>query len=60
MDAIPGVSAFPSGDNLTTWDATIEGSEGTCYEGLSYEMTISFSVRPPSRHAQPAPGKKPA
>ena len=33
MDPAPGISAFPAGDNLMTWAATIEGSDGTCYEG---------------------------
>ena len=27
------------------WNGTIEGSEGTVYEGLSYELSLSFSVR---------------
>lgn len=38
----PGVSAFPDGDNLFHWVATITGAEGTVYEGLSYKLTLTF------------------
>ena len=46
MEPADGISAFPAGDNLMAWTATIEGSDGTVYEGLSYELSLSFSVRP--------------
>ena len=29
MQPVPGVSAFPNGDNIFSWAATIEGSAGT-------------------------------
>ena len=45
MDPAEGISAFPAGDNLTQWTATIEGSAGTVYEGLSYKLTLDFPVR---------------
>lgn len=38
----PGVSAFPDGDNLFHWVATITGADGTVYEGLSYKLSLSF------------------
>lgn len=37
-----GISAFPDGDNLFHWVATITGAEGTVYEGLSYKLSLSF------------------
>lgn len=36
------VSAFPNGDNLFEWIATITGSPGTAYEGLTYKLRIVF------------------
>lgn len=36
------VSAFPNGDNLFEWIATISGSPGTAYEGLTYKLRIVF------------------
>ena len=37
-----GVSAFPDGGNFLIWKATIQGAEGTVYEGLSYKLTLKF------------------
>ena len=42
-----GVSAFPDGDNLFHWVATITGAEGTAYAGLSYKLSLSFPSRYP-------------
>ncbi|KAK7115456.1 ubiquitin-conjugating enzyme E2 C-like [Littorina saxatilis] len=42
MSANPGVSAFPEGDNLFKWVGTIEGAEGTVYEGLQYKLLLEF------------------
>jgi len=28
-----GISAFPDGDKLFSWIATVEGPQGTAYEG---------------------------
>eukprot|EP01028_Stygiella_incarcerata_P013254 TRINITY_DN81719_c0_g1_i1.p1 TRINITY_DN81719_c0_g1~~TRINITY_DN81719_c0_g1_i1.p1 ORF type:complete len:180 (-),score=43.91 TRINITY_DN81719_c0_g1_i1:282-821(-) len=47
MNAAPGVSAFPSGEDLYRWSATITGSAGTVYEGLSYKLNMEFPVRYP-------------
>ncbi|XP_049848835.1 probable ubiquitin-conjugating enzyme E2 C [Schistocerca gregaria] len=40
---VPGISAFPNGDNLFKWIASIRGVDGTVYEGLEYKLTIEFS-----------------
>lgn len=37
-----GVSAFPAGDNLMQWVATMEGPEGTPYDGLPLKLQLSF------------------
>ena len=39
-----GISAFPNGDNITEWIATIEGAEGTPYEKQSYKLAIKFGA----------------
>lgn len=35
-------SAFPKGDNLFEWVATIKGVPGTVYDGLKYKLSMSF------------------
>jgi len=35
-------SAFPNGDNLIKWTATIVGGKGTVYETLEYKLSIEF------------------
>jgi ubiquitin-conjugating enzyme E2 C len=42
MSGSKSVSAFPDGDNLFEWVATIEGSAGTVYEGLTYKLAMKF------------------
>ena len=37
-----GISAFPSGTDMTKWNATIEGPSGTPYENLTLKLTLSF------------------
>lgn len=37
------VSAFPSGDSLLNWIATIQGPSGTAYEGLSFRLGLTFT-----------------
>ncbi|XP_046842356.1 ubiquitin-conjugating enzyme E2 C-like [Xenia sp. Carnegie-2017] len=41
------VSAFPDGDNLFRWKATISGAEDTAYAGLDYKLEIEFPDRYP-------------
>lgn len=39
-----GVSAFPDGDNLLNWIATIKGPNETPYEGRSYRLRMKFGL----------------
>ncbi|KAK3086261.1 hypothetical protein FSP39_015886 [Pinctada imbricata] len=50
----PGISAFPDGDNLFKWIATITGPDGTVYENLQYKLTLDF----PSGYPYQAPTVK--
>lgn len=38
----PGVSAFPDGDSLFSWVGTLQGAEGTAYEGLTFKLKLAF------------------
>jgi ubiquitin-conjugating enzyme E2 C len=38
----PGVSAFPDGDSMLSWIATIQGIDGTPYSGQSYKLSFKF------------------
>nr|XP_040060180.1 ubiquitin-conjugating enzyme E2 C [Gasterosteus aculeatus aculeatus] len=37
-----GISAFPESDNLFKWIGTIDGAQGTVYEGLRYRLSLEF------------------
>ncbi|KAJ2635432.1 hypothetical protein GGF40_003615 [Coemansia sp. RSA 1286] len=39
MANLTGISAFPSSDNMLNWAGTIEGAQGTVYEGLKYKLS---------------------
>lgn len=54
MSDAPGVSAFPDGDNLFKWVATLVGPKGTVYENLSYKLSLEF----PSGYPYQAPTVK--
>lgn len=54
MSGSKGISAFPDGDNLFRWKATLTGPEGTVYEGLMYRLTMDF----PSSYPYTAPTVK--
>jgi len=47
-----GISAFPEGDSLFRWMATINGPIGTAYENLVYKLMLEFPggypYKPPS------------
>ncbi|XP_057420997.1 ubiquitin-conjugating enzyme E2 20-like [Lotus japonicus] len=47
-----GVSAFPKGESIFTWNGTIEGGKGTLYEGLSYELSLRFPLDYPFKPPQ--------
>lgn len=48
MSSTPGVSAFPESDaNLLKWTGTVEGPEGTFYEGLKFKLSIQFPANYP-------------
>lgn len=51
MANVPGISAFPDGDNLFKWVGTMCGAPGTVYEGLQFKLSISF----PSNYPFTAP-----
>ena len=42
MAGDPSVTAFPDGDNLFHWVATITGGPETAYDGLSYKLSFTF------------------
>eukprot|EP00283_Hemiselmis_rufescens_P021976 CAMPEP_0173443322 /NCGR_PEP_ID=MMETSP1357-20121228/29444_1 /TAXON_ID=77926 /ORGANISM="Hemiselmis rufescens, Strain PCC563" /LENGTH=143 /DNA_ID=CAMNT_0014409187 /DNA_START=1 /DNA_END=432 /DNA_ORIENTATION=- len=37
-----GISAFPDADNILQWAATITGTKETPFEGLSYQLALTF------------------
>ncbi|KAK3603910.1 hypothetical protein CHS0354_042921 [Potamilus streckersoni] len=49
-----GISAFPDGDNLFSWVATVDGPKGTVYEDLRYKLSLEF----PSGYPYQAPTVK--
>eukprot|EP00049_Salpingoeca_infusionum_P002053 m.53427 g.53427 ORF g.53427 m.53427 type:complete len:204 (+) comp11362_c0_seq1:118-729(+) len=42
MSGDSSVSAFPDGDNLFQWKGSLTGGTGTVYEGLKYNLSLSF------------------
>ncbi|XP_031173187.1 ubiquitin-conjugating enzyme E2 C [Sander lucioperca] len=42
MSGDQGISAFPESDNLFKWVGTINGAQGTVYEGLRYRLSLEF------------------
>jgi len=42
MSGDDSVNAFPEGENLFSWVASITGSKDTVYEDLSYKLSIKF------------------
>lgn len=41
-EPIPGVSAFPEGENLLKWKGTIDGSDTSVYAGMQYSLVMTF------------------
>ncbi len=50
MNKTPGITAFPEGDNLFRWNATITGPDDTPYAGLIYKLSIDFPTNYPYVH----------
>lgn len=44
MDPAPGVSAFPDGENVLRWKATIDGTSDGYYASMSFSLTLEFST----------------
>lgn len=42
MSGDKGISAFPDGDSLLTWVATVTGPDECVYEGLKYKLRLEF------------------
>lgn len=42
MENVPGVSAFPDGENLYHWTGTISGTDNSVYEGLKFKLSLKF------------------
>ncbi|KAJ8902411.1 hypothetical protein NDN08_006816 [Rhodosorus marinus] len=42
MEGVPGVSAFPDGDNYTQWTGTIHGSDVGPYKGMKFQLSLVF------------------
>lgn len=42
-------TAFPEGDNLFEWVGTLQGSEDTVYEGLTFKLKLVFPADYPYR-----------
>lgn len=47
MSGTKDLTAFPDGDNLFKWSASIKGAVGTVYDGLCYKLKIEFSSEYP-------------
>ncbi|XP_061730456.1 ubiquitin-conjugating enzyme E2 C [Nerophis ophidion] len=47
-----GITAFPESENLFKWIATINGAEGTVYEGLWYKLSLEFPAGYPYQAPQ--------
>ncbi|CAM9331193.1 unnamed protein product [Discosporangium mesarthrocarpum] len=52
MGADVGATAFPNDDNLFEWMATLDGSDGTPYEGLTYKLKLAFPETYPYKPPQ--------
>lgn len=44
MSGDKGISAFPDGDNLLSWVATVEGPVDSVYAGLKYKLRLDFKA----------------
>ncbi|KAF7232205.1 hypothetical protein EG68_09105 [Paragonimus skrjabini miyazakii] len=47
MSSPKGITAFPDGENLTRWMASIQGPDETVYEGQRYKLSLEFGPNYP-------------
>lgn len=47
LGGAPGITAFPQNDDIFRWLATVRGVDHTPYEGLEFQLSITFSSRYP-------------
>ncbi|CAH8667131.1 unnamed protein product [Dicrocoelium dendriticum] len=47
MSSPIGITAFPDGENLTRWLASIQGPDETVYEGQRYKLLLEFGSNYP-------------
>ena len=59
MSTTKDLTAFPDGDNLFKWSASIKGANGTVYEGLIYKLKIEFTAEYPYK-GEPLPISSPS
>lgn len=43
----PGITAFPSDENLNSWTATVEGPTSTPYQDLTFKLSLDFPANYP-------------
>ena len=39
---LPGITTFPSGSDITKWNATVTGPADTPYADLTFKLTLSY------------------
>jgi len=47
MSGDVGISAFPDGDNIFQWTGTINGGDGTGYDGYTFKLALKFPTSYP-------------
>ncbi len=47
LEPVPGVSAFPDGENVMRWRATIDGTADSYYANMQFSLTLEFSSEYP-------------
>lgn len=46
---VEGIQAFPDGENMLLWTASILGPESTPYDGQKYNLTMEFPREYPNK-----------
>lgn len=47
LEPVPGVSAFPNGENVKSWSATIDGTDDSYFAGMQFTLTLDFPAEYP-------------